>query len=210
MDAMTFTRIALPVAMLLFVVVGIALPVVRLRVRHGAWGLTGLSRRDPLERGIVVAMALLIAATLVWGGLYGALGPRALGVWAAPDAVSWAGWTLAAAGFLLVIAAQAQMGASWRIGIDAQPTRLVTDGVFTWVRNPIFTGMIVAAGGVALVSPSPWTLAGAALTTLAIALQVRLEERHLLAQHGVVYRAYAQRVGRFVPFVGRLDGADRG
>jgi len=37
-----------------------------------------------------------------------------------------------------------------------------------------------------------------------IAIQVRLEEATLLRVHGLGYRAYASRVGRFVPFIGRL------
>jgi protein-S-isoprenylcysteine O-methyltransferase Ste14 len=38
----------------------------------------------------------------------------------------------------------------------------------------------------------------------AIGWQTRLEERHLLALHGNVYRRYAGRTGRFLPAVGLL------
>jgi protein-S-isoprenylcysteine O-methyltransferase Ste14 len=37
-----------------------------------------------------------------------------------------------------------------------------------------------------------------------VSLQVRLEERNLLRIHGKAYLAYAARVGRFLPWVGRL------
>jgi len=39
---------------------------------------------------------------------------------------------------------------------------------------------------------------------VALAAQTRLEEKHLAGLHGPSYRAYAARVGRFVPGVGRL------
>ena len=40
---------------------------------------------------------------------------------------------------------------------------------------------------------------------MALAAQTRLEEKHLAGLHGPSYRAYAARVGRFVPGIGRLD-----
>ena len=45
----------------------------------------------------------------------------------------------------------AEMGESWRIGVDpSETTTLVRTGVFGWVRNPIFTAMLVSG------SASPW------------------------------------------------------
>ncbi|MBK9993639.1 MAG: DUF1295 domain-containing protein [Saprospiraceae bacterium] len=44
--------------------------------------------------------------------------------------------------------AQFQMSNSWRIGIDEEnKTKLVTDGVFSISRNPIFLGMIISVLG---------------------------------------------------------------
>jgi protein-S-isoprenylcysteine O-methyltransferase Ste14 len=48
-------------------------------------------------------------------------------------------------------------------------------------------------------------LAAPVLVGLGLELQVRLvEEPYLIRTHGDEYRAYAARVGRFVPGVGRL------
>jgi protein-S-isoprenylcysteine O-methyltransferase Ste14 len=42
--------------------------------------------------------------------------------------------------------------------------------------------------------------------TLALELQVRaVEEPYLIRSHGDAYRAYAARVGRFLPGIGRLS-----
>ena len=52
------------------------------------------------------------------------------------------------------------MGDSWRIGVEeSDRTELVTGGVFGLVRNPIYTGMIPAFVGIALLVPNPVALA---------------------------------------------------
>lgn len=124
----------------------------------------------------------------------------------APRAVAWTGVAITAAGFLAVIASQSGMGTSWRIGVRAgEKTRLVTDGLFAHVRNPIFSAMVVAVAGLTLASPSVLTLAGLVALVVGVEIQVRLtEEPHLVATHGADYSAYASRVGRFVPGVGML------
>ena len=109
-------------------------------------------------------------------------------------------------GFWLTVRAQLDMGASWRIGVDAsEVTALVTSGVFRTVRNPIFTGMILVSLGAALLVPNAVALAGVALLALALEIHVRyVEEPYLLAVHGDRYRRYATVAGRFVPRVGRV------
>jgi protein-S-isoprenylcysteine O-methyltransferase Ste14 len=58
------------------------------------------------------------------------------------------------------------MGDSWRIGVDPQETTgLVTSGVFTRVRNPIFTAMITGQAGTVLRTTSWLSPAGLALSS---------------------------------------------
>jgi protein-S-isoprenylcysteine O-methyltransferase Ste14 len=101
--------------------------------------------------------------------------------------------------------AQLAMGASWRIGVaEGERTELVTRGPFRLVRNPICSAMAPALAGVVLLSPNPVSIAGLALLVIGLEIQVRLvEEPHLMRSHAD-YPAYAARVGRFVPGVGRL------
>jgi protein-S-isoprenylcysteine O-methyltransferase Ste14 len=106
----------------------------------------------------------------------------------------------------LTALAQLQMGDSWRIGVDPrESTALVTHGLFRAVRNPIFSAMGMAVLGLALVIPNALSFLGFALVALGLELHVRgAEEPYLLRLHGERYRAYAARVGRFLPGVGRL------
>ncbi len=109
-------------------------------------------------------------------------------------------------GLIGTLLAQIAMGDSWRIGVDdAERTDLVTDGPFQYVRNPIFTAMIPASLGIALLVPNAVALVAVLALVAALEMQTRLiEEPYLLRTHGEVYARYASRAGRFLPFVGRL------
>lgn len=122
---------------------------------------------------------------------------------------SWArvaGLLTALTGIALTVLAQWQMGKAWRIGVDPQErTALVTDGLFRYMRNPIFLGMILALAGLFLLVPNPISLGASALSLLGIEIQVRkVEEPYLVVAHGERYLNYARDVGRFFPGFGRL------
>ena len=75
--------------------------------------------------------------------------------------VAATGLVLAAVGLGVTLWAQLAMGDAWRIGVDPdERTRLVTNGPFTWVRNPIYTAMIVFAAGLALMVPNVASVLG--------------------------------------------------
>ena len=170
--------------------------------RTGDLGFRGFSR-DPIER--------VSSGLFVLGLLAGGLAPlgAVLGWFAPPGAqplARAAGVVLSALGFALTVIAQLQMGASWRIGVDAgETTALVSGGVFGRVRNPIYSGMLLALLGLLLLVPNAVSLLAVLATALGLEVHVRkVEEPYLLRVHGERYRSYAGRVGRFVPGVGRL------
>jgi protein-S-isoprenylcysteine O-methyltransferase Ste14 len=177
--------------------------------RTGDLGFRGFARgADPLERvvGALFSAALVALALVPLGALLGLVAPLvALDV----PVVHGIGLLLASLGFAVTVLAQLQMGDSWRIGVDAsEVTPLVRRGVFAHVRNPIFSGMLLAALGLGLLVPTG--LAAAAWLALLVAVQLqvrRVEEPYLLRTHGGGYREYARAVGRFLPGVGRLRAA---
>ncbi len=116
------------------------------------------------------------------------------------------GVALFIAGTVGIVVSQSAMGGSWRIGTDpAEHTDMVTTGPFAYVRNPIFTSLLLALLGLAMVCPSVVALASLPTLTLSVELETRkIEEPHLLETHGEAYAGYARRVGRFFPGVGRL------
>ncbi|MCV7281248.1 isoprenylcysteine carboxylmethyltransferase family protein [Mycolicibacterium flavescens] len=149
--------------------------------------------------GFVVAMAAALAAPILQ--LAGVVHPLV-----DSPVLNVAGVAVAVTGIAATLYAQVDMGESWRIGVDAaETTTLVRRGVFGWVRNPIFTAMLVFAAGLTLLTPNPVAVAGFALLVATIEAQVRIvEEPYLLTTHGDDYRDYLATVGRFVPGVGRV------
>ena len=109
------------------------------------------------------------------------------------------GLILLVASLVWTVVAQAQMGESWRIGIDNEhSTALVDTGVFGLSRNPIFLGMIVTLTGLFLVAPNVGTLITLVVGVILIAIQVRLEEEHLTRTHGGKYKEYRRHVRRWL------------
>jgi len=117
------------------------------------------------------------------------------------------GTLLALAGIAGTLHAQLQMGASWRVGVDPnERTALRTDGPFRFVRNPIYSWMLLTAAGLALLVPNAASLAALVSLAVGLELQVRLvEEPYLLRTHGEAYARWAAATGRFVPGLGRLS-----
>jgi protein-S-isoprenylcysteine O-methyltransferase Ste14 len=123
--------------------------------------------------------------------------------------VTWlnvVGIALAGTAGIAVFLAQLGMGASWRIGVNREErTDLITSGWFSMSRNPIYTAMIVGWFGFALMVPTWLGFAAVVSIAAGLELQVRaVEEPYLVRTHGDEYRAYASRVGRFVPSIGRF------
>ena len=89
-----------------------------------------------------------------------------------------------------------------RAGTHIEPwkpaTKLVTGGIFRFVRNPMYVGLIllVAATGVALASDWTLVMTAALAVTLHVGV-VRREERYLAAKYGERYRDYCRRVSRY-------------
>jgi protein-S-isoprenylcysteine O-methyltransferase Ste14 len=123
------------------------------------------------------------------------------------DPVHLLGAGLAAAGIVGALAAQVTMGDSWRIGVDeSETTEFITHGIFGWVRNPIFSFILISGAGLMALVPNAFSALAFALTLAGIEIQVRaVEEPYLAKTHGPAYRDYSSRVGRFAPGVGRLD-----
>lgn len=146
---------------------------------------------------LIVAVVLLVV--LVYSFLPGAYQYLLPIPWLQHRWIRATGIVLLIASSVWIVLAQAQMGESWRIGIDTDhKTKLVQTGVYRISRNPIFLGMMVTLFGLFLVIPNAVTLLIFVLIVVLINIQVRLEEEYLKTSHGDEYIRYQRTVGRWI------------
>ena len=109
------------------------------------------------------------------------------------------GWAFLVISIVVVWIAQSHMANSWRIGIDKEKkSELVTNGMFSISRNPIFLGIMIANIGLFLALPNAFTLLIVSLSSISINTQIRLEEAFLKEEFGEDYTAYQSKVRRWI------------
>lgn len=83
-----------------------------------------------------------------------------------------------------ILIAQAGMGKSCRIGIDTDHnTELVTEGIFSKSRHPIFLGMLAGIVAIFLIIPNVISFSAIILSYFIRNIQIRLEEEFLANKH---------------------------
>ena len=157
-----------------------------------------MSTRD--NAGVIAPPPLLALAAIVFRLLLDGLFPAyMLTVLLDFDQRLPIGLALMAAGLALVVAANLSFRAA---GTHPEPwkpsTRIVTTGIFAWLRNPMYVGGTVALVGLAILIASDWMV----VTTIIMAVVihfgvVRREERYLATKFGNAYRDYCARVSRY-------------
>lgn len=75
---------------------------------------------------------------------------------------------------------------------------LRTDGLYAWVRHPVYTGLILAAAGWALYCASAWGALTTAILFLFFDRKAAREERALARRYSE-YAAYSARVPKLIP-----------
>jgi protein-S-isoprenylcysteine O-methyltransferase Ste14 len=79
--------------------------------------------------------------------------------------------------------------------------RLVRTGPYRVVRNPIYSGILLAILGMAFTSGAVGGLIGFAMAAVALWRKAQTEERHLLEEFGEPYARYQRQVKSLVPFI---------
>ncbi|OIP71438.1 MAG: hypothetical protein AUK48_12430 [Oscillatoriales cyanobacterium CG2_30_44_21] len=206
----TFTNLkeqAIPLSVLLFFLIAFVLPLVRLWLKTGDFAMAFSRNKDPIQKMVGAGIAVYMTGLCVWAICLALLGKSALNVWQTPISIQAIGWAMLAIGLATTVTAQAQMGISWRMGVDPNPTGLITSGLFQFSRNPIYTGMLLTLYSYIFISPCPWLIMGCCQFTLLVYLQTIYEEQALIKEHDINYLSYASKVGRFFPNTGHLKSS---
>lgn len=144
------------------------------------------------EDYLYVGLQLLLFVAYVW------LPDYPLGFIPAP--VRYFGFVFLVLGIAIIVLSLPRLGNS--LTIFPSPKRdgtLQTSGLYSRVRHPIYTGVILSAlGGAILLLDGTKLLVGVALWTL-FYYKSRYEEARLRRHYGQEYATYQQRTGRFFP-----------
>jgi protein-S-isoprenylcysteine O-methyltransferase Ste14 len=156
--------------------------------------------------GTAVVLALLAPWWLDWswdGALpFQVIGALVLvlsvgvGTWAAGN-MGWARLLFASALFPPAVGAQ-----------DRVPQRLVVEGPYRYVRNPLYDTDVGVILGTALLTSNWGLIVLTVAYLLQLGMQLYLEERELKVRFGETYARYCRLVPRFIPRLGPVDQND--
>ena len=118
-----------------------------------------------------------------------------------PAWLSWIGAALFAAAAVLLWGTHQAMGRNWTptLGLREEH-QLITDGVFRYIRHPMYAAHILWALATPLILTN-W-IAGFSMLVPQLAqywLRVKAEEGMMLERFGEQYRQYMERTGRLLP-----------
>lgn len=132
------------------------------------------------------------------------VGPRFLREPFVPNAAVflYPGLALTIAGIAFAIWARIFLGGNWSGAVTLKKDHeLVRKGPYALVRNPIYTGALLALLGTAIVFRGTRGLLAVGVAVIALCIKIRREELFMAEQFGMEYAQYKQKVRKLIPFV---------
>jgi protein-S-isoprenylcysteine O-methyltransferase Ste14 len=117
--------------------------------------------------------------------------------------ISYIGFILYLTGAILILVARLQLG---RFGtaelITEEDHQLFTEGVYKYIRNPMYSGGLIATIGFCLVFRCVITLFVMFIYTfLVYRMRINEEERILLEKFGKEFEEYKKKTKKLIPFI---------
>ena len=118
----------------------------------------------------------------------------------ASSSIDVLGLTLTVAGLGLTFWARVHLGANWSGQVTVKVDHsLIRTGPYARVRHPIYSGILLAAVGTALLHRETGDLLGLILIFAAFWTKLRTEERFMSETFGAQYESYAHHTGALLP-----------
>lgn len=199
----TFLKIHLPLFFVTFIILVFVVPSVRVYRQTGInpfrFTTNHNSAHDYIGASMKVFILLLLIVVLAHSLLPSVYAYFAPIEYLQTNVIKHAGFALVHISLIGIMTAQHQMKQSWRIGIDYEnKTKLITHGLFSFSRNPIFLFLLIGLVGMFLLLPNALSFAVLFAAYLVLQVTMRLEEEFLLTQHGTLYAAYKSKVRRLL------------
>jgi protein-S-isoprenylcysteine O-methyltransferase Ste14 len=118
-----------------------------------------------------------------------------------PQAITWAGVPVLVIALWLFWRSHAELGNCWSVTLELnQDHRLITQGVYRFVRHPMYASFFLFAVSQGLLLHN-WFAGWAAMVSVSLLCVIRIphEEQMMLEFFGEEYRAYMQRTGGIIP-----------
>jgi protein-S-isoprenylcysteine O-methyltransferase Ste14 len=113
---------------------------------------------------------------------------------------AWLGVAITVAGLAFSIWARAYLGRNWSGVVSVKVGHeLIRSGPYRWVRHPIYTGLILAFLGTAVVRHQVRGLIAVVLLYAGFKIKSRIEEQAMTATFGPEYAQYASTTGAIIP-----------
>ena len=120
-----------------------------------------------------------------------------------PDWVVGVGSVLVWVGLVILALSIFKLGGSLTASpIPKNDSQLKTDGLYKWMRHPIYTGLIATSLGLAIEAESLLSILVALVLIALLSYKAKWEETFLLERYPE-YRTYMSKTGRFVPRLNR-------
>ena len=171
------------------------------------WGLSAAGVKRAVRREsawsrasyiipIVIASILLSIPPIPGGGfLFSRFLPPAFDGY-------WLGVTLIVAGLAFTVWARRHLGRNWSGTVQVkQDHQLICTGPYRFVRHPIYTGILLALLGTAIVD-GPWCgILAAFIAFGSFWRKLTLEERFMRETFGATYEEYRARTAALIPYL---------
>jgi protein-S-isoprenylcysteine O-methyltransferase Ste14 len=168
------------------------------------WLLTLLRTKRTQERAdfgsrLIYGLPVLVAFYLLFDDhiSFGWFGSRIIprNIWVDGLAV-----LLTGTGVAFAIWARFYIGENWSSAVSIKVGhQLIRTGPYSWVRHPIYSGLLLATLGTALARREPRGLLALVLLTLGFWIKSRMEEGFMRKTFGPEYQEYSRSTGALIP-----------
>jgi protein-S-isoprenylcysteine O-methyltransferase Ste14 len=175
------------------------------------WFLWALQSKQTRQReGLASQISYRVPiAVAIWLILYA----RHLSPWWTGNILPYRGWfgwlgvAITVLGFALTFWARAILGGNWSGVVTIKVNHeLIRTGPYRFVRHPIYTGILLAMAGSALVYDQWRSVVGVALLGVSFTIKRLKEEQFMRQTFGAQYDDYARTTGAIFPSLQRRNG----
>ena len=125
---------------------------------------------------------------------------RHLGAFSFPDMIRYLGMPIYLAGYMIRIDAIRTLKRQFSYYVTIQENhQLITTGIYSLIRHPVYLGTLLAVSGLFLIYPSWYGLFFFVLYAISLFRRISREERLLLKYFGSVYEEYSLKSFRLIP-----------